>query len=242
LYNILYMWQSRITHRFPDRWRPSVGYEYRASFPKKQKLQIIKRVILLEDKPLLNYSYKFTVPPKAKPKADKKSGKNKSVKLKFCPRLFIGLAGEIDHSNLFIVPTTEKIVKIRYNKPFWVKRWNEGHWNWHNMHFGTRSGFIIANNDQKATVIAIIFNPAKVQSIWTGVNTAAPRVFLPYLAKTISSGKHIEYGFAVLVGDRFGDPGSIFFCNTLLKPGTESLRIEFNKPNEQMSLDYSPGN
>jgi len=190
----------------PDLWNASfkkrrtsdydLSFEYISK--KKEGAKELKSFSVFPDAPILCQYSTFEFKPK-RPKK-KKKGKKPEMELNYVPRVFFGIGGEIDHNNLFFVPTDERLIRVRYNFPAWEMRWSGGIWDWKKKWHAVRPGFVLLANERNDECMALFVDPKEHNFAWIGRNGRTPRIFLPHYPKKLKAMGKVEYAIAVSVG------------------------------------------
>lgn len=171
-------------------------FNYHFSFKEKEGLEANKKVGIEPGAPIISQVFQFTYKGKGK-----KPKENTSIN--FCAKVFFAMGGEANFHNLFFIPTKEKLIKVRYHPPAWSGRWDEGMWDWRQMHHGIKPGFILLTNEVKKDTLAILFHPKKISFAWTGTNSRSPRIFLSHSLQKLRKGGKASYGLLYIPADAF---------------------------------------
>lgn len=190
----------------PDLWnasfkkREASGYDLSFEYTSKKKegLKVLKSFRMLTGAPVLCQFSTFEFKPKIPRK--KKKRKKPEMELNYVPRVLFGIGEEIDHTNLFLVPTDEQLVTMRYNIPAWEMRWSGGIWDWKKKWHAVKPGFVLLANDRADECMALFVDPRELNFAWIGRNGRTPRIYLPHIPKKLKATGKVDYSIAVSVG------------------------------------------
>jgi hypothetical protein len=189
----------------PDLWNASykrvkatssdIAFEHKSE--KKPGLGQTKSFSLLPDAPVLCQSSTFQFKPK---QSRKKKGKKPKMELNYVPRIFFGIGGETSYTNLFLVPTDEELVRMRYNVPPWEFRWGAGIWDWRKKWHAIKPGFVLLANEETGECLAAFASPEQLNFAWLGKNLGTPRLYLSHRPKKLKPKEKVSYGIGLAVG------------------------------------------
>ncbi|TET46003.1 hypothetical protein E3J62_05555 [candidate division TA06 bacterium] len=172
-----------------------LGFEH--NLKKKEGLKEVKSFFVLPDAPVFCQLSTFEYKPK-KPK--KKKGKIPETELEYVPRIFFAIGGKADHTNLFFIPTDERLVRSRYNAFPWWTRWGGGIWLWKKMWHAVKPGFVLLGNEMTNECMAVFVNPKELSYVWVGNDRWTPRLFLAHHPRKMKAKRSVDYGLAFSLG------------------------------------------
>jgi hypothetical protein len=210
------------------------AFNYHFSCKKEEGLETKKSFSIEPNAPILYQVSEFKYRGK-----DKKPKEKEEISIEYCPKVFFAMGGEANFHNLFFVPTRETLIKARYHKPAWTRRWEGGFWDWRRKCPGIDPGFILLSNEIKGDSLAVLFHPKMVSFAWVGTNSRSPRLFLSHCPQKLKKGAKVSYGIIYILADAFDLNQSSLLLLSLGKGSSSSCPLAITLRSSKRYKDCS---
>jgi hypothetical protein len=227
------IWKSEFERGEPVVSDTAVEIDYSRKLKEPEGVALRKHVRVSSDFPGTTELYTVSYAGKKKP-AEREDGagngedgdgkkKKDETDVSFGIRMSTRSEGDPVSLNVFELPAGGDLVRVRYHRPPYGRRWR---WrDWRDEHFGLKPGFLVARNEGDGRAMAVLFAPgsgclAAVRSDYPG-----PEVTIRHAPRKVKKGGRTRFGLAFLIGNDAASTGTSMFMGSVGRGGRGGIPV-----------------
>jgi len=140
-------------------------------------------------------------------------------------RMSTRVLGPVGSTNVIEIPSRGELVKVRFHRPAYGRRWR---WrDWKDEFFGIGPAFLVSRNEREGNALAVLFGFGRAAVVNVRSDFEGPEVMLRSSRVALVKGRSAEFGAAFLPADALAASGTSLLLATLGRPsgGTVPLAL-----------------
>ncbi len=125
--------------------------------------------------------------------------------------------------NVFELPAGGELVRVRYHRPPYGRRWR---WrDWRDEHFGLKPGFLVARNEGDGRAMAVLFAPGSGCLVAVRSDYPGPEVMIRHAPRKVKKGGRTRFGLAFLIGNDAVSTSASMFMGSVGRGGRGGVPV-----------------